>query len=141
MKKCRKCGDVKELSEFYKDKQSKDGCGSWCKTCSTSEDVKNRQRERHTYGRKVLRKFKLMKGCVHCGYKAHHAALEFNHRNPQEKYTSVASLANCVSFRNGTKSKNRIKFELSKCDVVCSICHSIITFDQNHQHGIQKRLT
>jgi protein-arginine kinase activator protein McsA len=33
MKTCRKCGETKPLSEFYKNKESKDGHLNICKTC------------------------------------------------------------------------------------------------------------
>lgn len=100
-----------------------------------------RQRKYHDYGRSVLRRYKVKVGCIYCGYKKHHAALEFNHRDPKEKFCSVASLANCVAFSNKTKSKKRVKLEISKCDVVCSVCHSIITFEQKHQHGLHNKET
>ena len=33
MKRCRKCGEVKELSEFGKDRSKKDGLNSLCRDC------------------------------------------------------------------------------------------------------------
>lgn len=33
MKRCKKCGELKAVSEFYKDKKSKDGLRSHCKPC------------------------------------------------------------------------------------------------------------
>lgn len=35
MKKCTKCGVEKPLSEFHKNKKSKDGLSSYCKSCSS----------------------------------------------------------------------------------------------------------
>ena len=34
MKQCRKCGEEKPLTEYYKRKASKDGYANWCKSCS-----------------------------------------------------------------------------------------------------------
>lgn len=33
-KKCPKCGDIKQYSEFYKNKFSKINCSPYCKVCS-----------------------------------------------------------------------------------------------------------
>ncbi len=36
VKFCTKCGNLKPLSEFYKDKRNTDGLKSQCKTCHNS---------------------------------------------------------------------------------------------------------
>lgn len=36
-KRCPKCDDVKDLSEFSKDKSNKDGIRCYCKTCAKTE--------------------------------------------------------------------------------------------------------
>jgi len=35
MKRCPKCGEVKKLSQFYKNKNNKDGVFSYCKECKS----------------------------------------------------------------------------------------------------------
>ena len=40
MKKCTKCGIEKPLTEFYKDRQKKDGHGSHCKLCNSKQGAK-----------------------------------------------------------------------------------------------------
>ena len=35
MKKCTKCHNIKEFTEFNKRKSTKDGLASWCKSCIT----------------------------------------------------------------------------------------------------------
>tara|TARA_R110000803_G_scaffold11198_2_gene33668 strand:- start:70 stop:417 length:348 start_codon:yes stop_codon:yes gene_type:complete len=96
---------------------------------------KNRQRLKRNklYGKKVLRRFKTMKGCATCGYKGHHAALEFNHRVPESKVLTISTEAMCVSLRNTAASKIRFKKEIEKCDVLCAICHRIVTYENKHQ--------
>jgi len=42
MKQCSNCGETKELSEFYKNKLTKDGLHSECKTCSSKRYIKNK---------------------------------------------------------------------------------------------------
>lgn len=36
-KKCSKCGEIKELSDFYKDKYNKDGLTNHCRTCNKKQ--------------------------------------------------------------------------------------------------------
>ena len=133
MKKCIRCGEIKAISQYYKDSAMRDGHLNCCKACKNESNNK-RNKFAQAYGRELLRRFKLMKGCIHCGYKAHHAGLEFNHRNPQEKTECVSNMAKAASCRKNTKSKDKVKFELSKCDVVCALCHNIITFEQRERN-------
>ena len=90
-------------------------------------------RKRKQYGKSVLRRLKTITGCIKCGYKEHHAALEFNHRSPRHKIMNISTQAVTVSLRNSAKSKVRLKEELKKCDVLCAICHRIVTFEEGHQ--------
>ena len=54
--------------------------------------------------------------CQVCG-EAHPAALDFHHRDSNEKDISVAQ-----AIHNGWGSK-RVLQELEKCDVLCANCH------------------
>lgn len=45
MKQCRKCGEEKDLSEFFKDRSRKDGLQSWCKACRAAHCKTPRGRE------------------------------------------------------------------------------------------------
>lgn len=56
--------------------------------------------------------------CVQCGYDEHYAALDFHHRNPEEKDVSWNKLR--------LRSWDKIKLELDKCDLLCANCHRII---------------
>lgn len=44
-KKCVHCGQEKPVTEFYKDKHTKDGLQSWCKQCSNSRGKKAIERK------------------------------------------------------------------------------------------------
>jgi hypothetical protein len=39
LKKCSKCNELKEFSEFYKDSKSKDDFGYWCKKCHNERKI------------------------------------------------------------------------------------------------------
>ena len=58
-------------------------------------------------------------GCTDCGYNDHHAALEFDHV-AGEKELNVCN----------AKSVDQAKKEIEKCEVVCSNCHKIRTFNR-----------
>jgi len=53
--------------------------------------------------------------CVKCGYNKCVQALDFHHRNPNEKEFGIGSYA--------SRSWDKLKPELDKCDLLCSNCH------------------
>lgn len=57
--------------------------------------------------------------CVDCGY-SNILALEFDHRNPEEKQYDISSILNNGSLKKLLK-------EIEKCDIVCRNCHAIRT--------------
>lgn len=54
--------------------------------------------------------------CLRCG-ENHPAVLDFHHRDPSKKSLGIAKMV-CLGY-----SVKRIKFEIEKCDVLCSNCH------------------
>lgn len=55
--------------------------------------------------------------CEHCGYNANLSALEFHHKNPEEKEFQIDVRA----FSN--HSLEKLEAELDKCELLCSNCH------------------
>jgi hypothetical protein len=45
-KRCSKCGEVKAVCEFYKQRGRLDGLRSWCKVCNYKADKKRREPEK-----------------------------------------------------------------------------------------------
>lgn len=78
---------------------------------------KSRERSRNV--KIFLRKIKLEKGCIDCGYKFHHAALQFDHVKG-EKQMNVCH----------AKSISSAQMEIEKCEIVCANCHQIRTFNR-----------
>jgi len=60
--------------------------------------------------------YKVTLACQRCG-ENHPAALDFHHRNPEEKDTSIAK---AVHMGWGIE---RILTEIEKCDILCANCH------------------
>lgn len=69
--------------------------------------------------RDQLREYKLSKGCVDCGYRAHAAALDFDHIDGSTKHFTVAK---AVAW-----APEKVWAEVEKCEVVCANCHRIRT--------------
>ena len=61
---------------------------------------------------------KMQRGCIDCGYKGHPAALEFDHVRGAKKHTI-----------SRIKSIPEMLKEIEKCDVRCSNCHRIRTWE------------
>jgi hypothetical protein len=74
------------------------------------------------YKRRVIARWKRIKGCVDCGYHKHPDALELDHRPGTKGKLTVASMM--------YRSWATIKKELSKCEVRCANCHAIKTFER-----------
>lgn len=99
---CKKHGTINDSTRFDGKKR--------CKQCN---------KEAVTKRRRVLKEkaVEYLGGkCIVCGYHKCISALEFHHRNPLEKDFSISSDGN-------TRSWEKIKGELDKCDLVCANCH------------------
>ena len=77
--------------------------------------------------RQMLADIKTASGCTKCGYKGHHAALDFNHLDPSTKSFNVA---NAQSLGKG---KQQILDEVAKCEILCANCHRIYTYEHSLQ--------
>ena len=89
-----------------------------------------KERKRHADRHKRIRawitarldRFKVFKGCSHCGYKDNPAALQFHHVDPSKKLQNVSMIR-----RSSYSQWKVIKAEIRKCILLCSNCHSIET--------------
>jgi hypothetical protein len=69
-----------------------------------------------------VKQAKLSAGCVKCGYKKHHAALEYHHIKGVKKRSIAASM---------TSSWNNLISEINKCEVICANCHNIEHYEDS----------
>jgi hypothetical protein len=104
-----------------------------CKSCSESNPEMMMKNGRNGYSRNLCKKchskqtvkrFKDQKKkaieykgnkCLKCGYSECYEAMDFHHRNPQEKDPDFHKMK-CWSWE-------RLKTELDKCDLLCCRCH------------------
>lgn len=90
---------------------------------SLSKDRKREKQDKANGRSRKIKKFladyKIGKRCKDCGYCKHHSALEFDH------VIGKKMLNVCFS-----KSISQAKIEIKKCDVVCSNCHRIRTYNR-----------
>lgn len=125
MKICAKCLLSKTIESFGKRAKSKDGRQSWCRLCSNTarmdayykDPKKNRKTEKARIIRNRIFVRDILEGCScsDCPEKDYRA-LQFDH----VRGTKITDVSSMVSFGS---SIERIKLEISKCEVRCANCH------------------
>jgi hypothetical protein len=109
-KECNYCHRTFDLSYFYKNNKFKHGYSSACRKCAVKNNLQNR-------GKFKLKCLEYKGGkCIKCGYNKCPEAMDFHHRNPEEKSFSIFEVRTRVF-------DDKIKFELDKCDLLCANCH------------------
>jgi len=106
---CPKCKNDCNIDQFY-NRRGKIGGSVYCKKCTTDQVVERT--------RKLKQDMVDYKGgsCEICGYNKYIGALDFHHKNPNEKDFTIAHIRQY-------KFDDIIKNELDKCMLVCSNCH------------------
>lgn len=107
-KQCPLCKNIYPNNSSFFYLRSNKKAQHFCKKCSNIKTV-----ERLRKYKEQCVKYKGGK-CVKCSYHNCVDALEFHHLDPNEKEISIA---------NSNKSFERLKPELDKCILLCSICH------------------
>lgn len=93
---------------------------STCKRCS----------QRINRYRRKLKCINYLGGkCVMCGFDKYVSALEFHHRESNEKEYQISKQM-CNNFED-------VKKELDKCDLLCSNCHSEVHSNYNDKKLIE----
>lgn len=127
-KVCNKCITLKPASEFYTRKNGY--LSDTCKPCFlqrrksyVAEFRKTKLPHRVATLKSVLNKFK-SRPCMDCNKTFPPYVMDLDHRDQLSKIASTADLIRtCTSVES-------FQNELDKCDVVCSNCHRIRTFEQ-----------
>lgn len=90
-------------------------------TCRDCKNIYNRSWKKKNSD--LIKRWKLRKGCQRCGFKADHSCqLDIDHIEPKKAKSKDRQAVNT------SWSKQRLKTELSKCQVLCANCHRLKTF-------------
>jgi hypothetical protein len=130
MKHCPKCKEEKDPQEFSKNRKRKDGLQTECKMCRAiylkDHYGKNKSKYKSSAlrskmrNRKFVQESKHMMPCKDCKVRYPYYVMDYDHRDPKEKYGNIGFL---VKF-----SRAQIVREMKKCDLVCSNCHRERTY-------------
>lgn len=115
---CGRCKQEKNISEFYSYKTKN---RHWCKECDKSNTI-----IRQTIFKELCVEYKGGK-CEKCGYDKYIGALQFHHKNPNEKDFTI-------SHAKLKKFDDKIKAELDKCELLCANCHAEKHNTYNHKN-------
>lgn len=132
-KHCGKCEKFVSIDKFYKRGKTYDKLDHKCKQCDSikrkekyDSDPQHRQKQIDyviNHQRQLKTKYVQYKGdaCLDCGLKHiennNEAVFDFHHRDPAQKKFGIAEKVGW--------SLEKMKPELDKCDLVCSMCHAL----------------
>lgn len=127
-KTCPKCHSVKSEDEFHNNSSKADGKSHICKACQ-SEYVRSHYRKNKTYYLGKARSFS-KKTKLHCQkVKASAKCADCNVQYPNEPWLmefdhlpEFEKLGDVSRFASEGNSK-MIRDEISKCEIVCVVCH------------------
>ena len=127
-KRCASCREFKPLTDFHRQRRSKDGLQSYCKPCNNRrakrfyadnpERCKERDKTRKPGAKNANRmrvfQYLLAHPCVDCG-ETDPVVLEFDHQ--RDKVRAISEIT------NSALSWQTIQSEIDKCVVRCANCH------------------
>lgn len=133
MKTCTLCLKPKALEAFPVKKANKDGRAARCLVCQRALIRSHYENNKDYYKNKAalsngtanakrkqyVDKLKSETPCMDCGNKFPPVAMDFDHRDGNEKYKNVSQLLKY--------SWLKMLAEIDKCDIVCSNCHRVRT--------------
>lgn len=123
MRKCSVCKNVKSIELFHSDASKPGGIGHRCKACEAL-----RQRSRTARGDSTLHGVKAILArakngsCADCHRTYPSYVMDLDHRPGTDK------LFNCSSTWG--RSAVEMLDEIDKCDLVCSNCHRVRTWER-----------
>ena len=84
--------------------------------------------------RKFTHRYKMLKGCAHCGFKEHPAALQFDHLNPITKHRSLRTALTPYATKRSMihLAWDAMKNEIRQCQILCANCHAVKSYKENY---------
>ena len=145
-KKCARCGEVKAVTEFTKNRSRKDGLNAYCKSCVSEiypsykktyrdkktdayvNDYANHREQKlaqvHRYqDSRLILLWSLKTPCVKCG-EDRKCSIHFHHIDPNNKE---------VNLSHGSMGKARMIEEAKKCVCLCANCHEEFHYIYGHK--------
>ena len=136
-KKCSKCKELKNKTEFWESTYSRDGLQAYCKVCGKQTTYKhykeNKDRLTRLNKKSRLQRVLLKRNfvisllqencCVECS-ESDIRVLDFDHIDKTTKLRGISQMI----WDNTPLWK--LKEEIEKCEVRCSNCHRKRTFEQ-----------
>lgn len=108
----------------YKDIEKERACKRrWYE--NNREVYLNKNRRKKDLLRSIIRKEK-SKPCADCGGEFPFYVMDFDHREGEEKLFHVSRLVQQMNVQ-------RLIEEIAKCDVVCSNCHRVRTYERGQR--------
>jgi|ERR1035437_7606388 hypothetical protein len=83
---------------------------------------------------KAVCDYKMDKGCIDCGYNKHPEALDFDHLPEFEKKYGISGLA------RSNAHPDTLWAEIAKCEVRCTNCHRIMTYNRRMELRVQSSI-
>jgi hypothetical protein len=80
--------------------------------------------------RHITDEIKLLTGCKHCGYDKHPRALDFHHRERDEKNFGISTATRIAA------GLETLLAEINKCDILCANCHRIESHNERVSVGV-----
>jgi hypothetical protein len=141
--KCSCCKKLKFFGDFHKRKDRKSGRQSHCKECEKKRAAGRKaniaQHAKKSYKKnkaKVCQRSKLVgkakmdkiteikstTPCMDCGNIYEPCQMDFDHREPEKKSFSLNQAR--------WKKWEEIEKEMAKCDLICSNCHRLRTYNR-----------
>ena len=132
---CVTCKELKTFDSFAKMTKSKDGLQARCRSCAKEAYNADRAKQiarvsaRNLAHRAELKKYvwELKSNpCTDCGNSYHPVVMDFDHVRGDKSKDISLMVRSAVSLQ-------KLKEEISKCELVCSNCHRIRTFTRSGQ--------